>query len=426
MEILIILLLVVLNGIFAMSELAVVSARKARLQQWASDGNVKAQRALELADRPDHFLSTVQIGITLIGVLAGAFSEATIAEKLTARLSLIPWLAPYSQALGLGSVVLVITYLSLVIGELVPKRLALQNPERVACDVAAPMQTLSVISFPIVRLLSASSEAVLRLLGARSEPEPPVTEEEIKVLIEQGTQAGVFQENEQDMLDGVFRLGDRSVGDLMTPRTEIVWLDTQEAWDEIRDRITRSSYSRFPVCRGSLDNILGVVQVKEILAHCLIGQAIDLKALLQTPLFVPESAPASTVLELFKASGMHLALVIDEYGGIEGLITTNDLLEEIVGDIEMTEPQAVQREDGSWLLDGLLAIDDLKEILDIKGLPGEDKNQYQTLGGFVMMILGRIPAASDHFEWGGLHFEVVDVDGKRVDKVLVVPAERHE
>ena len=426
MEILIILLLVVLNGIFAMSEIAVISARKARLQQWASDGNIKAQRALELADRPDHFLSTVQIGITLIGVLAGAFSEATVAEKLTARLSLTPWLAPYSQALGLGGVVLIITYLSLVIGELVPKRLALQNPERVACDVAAPMQILSVISFPIVSLLSASSEVVLRLLGARAGLEPPVTEEEIKVLIEQGTQAGVFQENEQDMLDGVFRLGDRNVGGLMTPRTEVVWLDAKQAWDEIRDKIIHSNYSRFPVCRGSLDNVLGVVQVKDILAHCLMGQVIDLKALLQTPLFIPENAPASKVLELFKESGKHLALVIDEYGGIEGLITINDLLEEIVGDIEMAVPQAVQREDGSWLLDGLLTIDDLKEILDIKQLPGEDKSQYQTLGGFVMMVLGHIPAASDHFEWGGLHFEVVDMDGKRVDKVLVVPAERYE
>lgn len=421
MEILIIVLLVILNGVFAMSEIAVLSARKTRLQQWASEGSTKARSALELADAPNRFLSTVQVGITLVGVLAGAFGEATIAEKLATQFSRIPWLVPYSKAVGLGVVVLGITYLSLVIGELVPKRLGLQNPERIACEVAVPMRVLSAISFPLVHLLSVSTDAVLRLLGARPASGPPVTEEEIKVLIDQGTQAGVFEEAEQDMLAGVFRLNDRRVSALMTPRPEIVWLDLADSRDKIREKITRSGYSRFLVCRESLDNVLGVVQVKDILVRHLACEPVDLKTLLQEPLFVPESAPASKVLELFRESGAPVALVIDEYGGLAGLVTTHDLLETIVGDVDLDEPQVTQRKDGSWLLDGMLPVDLFKEMFQIRNLPGEGKGKYQTVGGFVMTYLGRIPSTADHFMWKGLRFEVMDMDGKRVDKILVRP-----
>lgn len=423
MEILIILVLIILNGLFAMSEIAVVSARKVRLQQWAGEGDARAQAALELANAPNRFLSTVQIGITLIGILAGAFGEAAIAEDLAARLSLIPSLEPYSRAISLGIVVLSITYLSLVIGELVPKRLGLHNPERIARAVAGPMRALSMVSFPIVRLLSLSTDAVLFLLGNRPSAEPPITEEEIKVLIEQGTRAGVFEPREQDMVAGVFRFYDRSVEALMTPRTEIMWLDVEDSPDEIRHALETSPHSRLPVGRGDLDNILGIVQVRDLLARGVACQPADVMTSLQKPLFVPENTSASQLLELFKEPGGDMVLVIDEYGGLQGLVTVHDMVQEIVGDIELVKPQAVQRKDGSWLVDGMMDIDRFKEMLQITKLPGEQKGKYHTLGGFVMMHLGRIPATSDQFQWAGLNFEVVDMDGKRVDKVLVAPLE---
>jgi putative hemolysin len=424
MEVVVLLLLIVVNGVFAMSEIAVVSARKARLQQWAAEGSAQARSALELANSPNRFLSTVQVGITLIGVLAGAFGEATLAADLAAGLRRLPGLAAYSDVLALAVVVLGITYLSLVIGELVPKRLALQNPERIAAAVAVPMRTLSVIAFPLVRVLSVSTDAVLRLLGARPSQDPPVTEEELKLLIRQGTRAGVFEEAEQDMLTGVLQLGDRRVGALMTPRMEIVWLDVEDPPDAIREKIVRSGYSRYPVCQGSLDEVLGVVQVKDILVRYLAGEPIDLRSILVWPPFVPESAPAAAPLELFKESGLHMALVINEYGSLEGLVTLQDLLEEIVGEVEMEEPQIVRRQDGSWSLDGMLPIDEFKELFEIRELPGEPKGQYQTLGGFVMAYLGRIPDTGDVFHWGGMDFEVVDMDGRRVDRVVVRPAEQ--
>lgn len=425
-EILFIILLIIANGIFSMSEIAIVSARKARLQQWANEGNAKARTALEMAVSPNRLLSTVQIGITLIGILAGVFGGATIAEKLAVRLGSIPELAPYSKPVSLVIVVLGITYLTLVIGELVPKRLALHNAERIACTVAAPMRMLSRIASPAVHMLSVSTDAVLRVLGIKPGIEPPVTEEEINILIEQGMKAGAFEEAERDMVEHVFRLGDLRAGALMTPRTEVVWIDIEEPPEEIRRRIIDSGHSRFPVCQGSLDNILGIVQVKDMLSRNMSGKPADLKASLRRPLFVPESTHALKVLELFKQSGIHISLVVDEYGSIQGLVTLNDILEEIVGEIpsieEKTELLAVQREDGSWLLDGMLPATDLKEIFSIKKLPGE--GIYQTLGGFVLMQMGRIPSVGNHFEWGGLRFEVVDMDKNRVDRVLVMPVRK--
>jgi putative hemolysin len=425
LEGLIVVLLIFINGIFAMSEIAVVSARKTRLRQWAEEGNAKARAALELANNPNQFLATIQIGITLVGILAGVFGGATIARELAVILSDITWLAPYSHPLSLVLVVLVITYLSLIVGELVPKRLALNNPERLAMVIAAPMQVLSRIAYPAVHLLGLSTEFLLRALGMKPSTEPPVTEEEIRALIEQGTQAGMFEEAEQEMVERVFRLGDRRVSAVMTPRTEIVWLDREASAQEIRRTIIESVHSRFLVADGSLDNVLGVVHAKDLLAHMLGEQAVNLEATLQQPLYVPESMRALEVLELFKQSGTHIALVIDEYGGIQGLVTPSDILEAIVGDLpaagEQVEPLAMQRADGSWLLDGMLPVDEFKDLFDLGELPGEDQGIYQTLAGFVVMQLGRIPAATDSFVWEGLKIEVMDMDGNRVDKVLVTP-----
>ncbi|HEX6383152.1 MAG TPA: hemolysin family protein [Anaerolineae bacterium] len=420
-EVLIIVLLVLANGLFAMAEIAVVSARKARLKNLANQGDKRAEAALELANSPNRFLSTVQIGITLVGIFAGAFGGATVAQELADYLGTIDFLAPYSTALGLGIVVVAITYLSLVIGELVPKRLALHSPERIASLVARPMSVLSRLAAPVVHLLSLSTEAVLRLLGVQPSAEAPVTEEEIQVLVEQGTEAGMIEEAERDMVASIFRLGDRRVEALMTPRTEITWIDINDPPEMIQEVIEDSNHSRFPVCDDSLDNVLGVVLVKDLLSRSMTGEPLDLRAIMKRPPFIPESMPALKVLEVFRQSGMHMALLIDEYGGIAGLVTLVDILEAIVGDIptpeELVEPPVVQREDGSWLIDGLLPIDEFKELFHIRNLPDEDN--YQTLGGFMVLHIGRIPAPSDHFEWHGLRFEVVDMDGNRVDKVLV-------
>jgi putative hemolysin len=419
MEILILLLLIVLNGVFAMSEMAVVSARKARLEQMAVEGNAGARSALELANAPNRFLSTIQIGITLIGVLAGAFGEATIAAQLADVLANLPALAAYSELIALAVVVTLITYLSLVIGELVPKRLALLNPERTASAIAAPMRALSRIASPLVYLLSVSMDAVIWLLGAQPSKEPPVTEEELRLLIRQGVQVGVLEESEEEMLTGVFRLSNRRVSGVMTPRTEIIWLDPEDSPVTIRDKIQSSGHTRFPVCEESLDHILGMVHVRDILVHTMHDTRVDLKTLVEPPVFVPESAPAAKLLEVFKSSGMPMAMVINEYGGLEGLVTIQDLLVEIVGEVELEEQQIARLKDGSWSLAGMLPIDEFKELFEIRKLPGEDKGQYQTLSGFVMMYLGRIPQVGDDFEWGGFHVEVLDMDGRRVDRVLV-------
>jgi putative hemolysin len=427
LEILIIFLLLVANGIFAMSEIAIVSARKARLQQLADAGNAQARAALELATNPNRFLATVQIGITLVGILAGAFGGATIAEEIAARLSVVPFLAPYGETIGVGVVVLGITYFSLIIGELVPKRLALNNAERIASAVAAPMQALSTITAPAVRLLSISTDIVIRLLRVKPSAEPSITPEEIKVLIEQGTESGVFEEVEQDMIESVLRLDKRRVGAFMTPRTQIVWFDLEDTLEDIRRKIVSSQHSRFPVVKDSLDNVLGIVRTKDLLAQSLASQSLELRALLRPPLFIPESMSALKVLELFKQKGTHIALVTDEYGGIQGMVTHNDILEAIVGYIpsagEPTEPQATRRDDGSWLLDGLLHIDKLKDIFDLEKLPDEEHGNYQTVGGFVMSQVRSIPTVGQRFKWGKLWFEVVDMDGHRVDKVLVAPVE---
>ncbi|OYD89487.1 hypothetical protein CDG76_35070 [Nostoc sp. 'Peltigera membranacea cyanobiont' 210A] len=424
-EILIILVLIIANGVFSMSEMAIVSARKVRLQQLANQGDAKAMAALKLAESPNHFLSTVQVGISLIGILTGAFGGATIANRLAVYVKLVPLLAPYSEPISFGVVVLIITYLSLIVGELVPKRLALNNPEKIASTVAIPMRALSAIASPMVYLLSASTDLILRVLGITASTEPQVTEEEIKILIEQGTEAGTFEEAEQDMVERVFRLGDRPVSYLMTPRPDIVWLDLDDSAEENRQKMVDSAYSRYPVCQAGLDNVLGVIPVTDLLARSFRGEPLDLTVGLRQPVFVPESTRGLKVLELFKQTITHMALVVDEYGVIQGLVTLNDIMSEIVGDVPSTDgqdqPQAVQREDGSWLLDGMLPVEEFLELFGMEEWESEERGSYQTLGGFVITHLGRIPAAADHFEWQSMRIEVMDMDGNRVDKVLVVP-----
>jgi putative hemolysin len=416
MEIVVIFGLIILNGIFALSEIAVVSSRKARLQQRINEGEAGAESALRLAENPNIFLSTIQVGITLIGVLAGAVGGATISDAFTVQLLQVPMLAPYANSLALGTVVVLITFFSLLLGELVPKRMALHNPEEIAGIIAGPMTFIARIFSPFVRLLSGLTDVVVRLLGVKPSDEPPVTEEELQVLLDQGTQAGVFEESEQDMVEGVFRLNDRRVGSLMTPRGEIAWLDVNDTPEEIRMQIEENPYSRFPVCEDSLDNVLGVIEARDLLLESLHGEPLQLKRNLQTPVYIPETALASKSLDLFKFGTAEMMLVVDEFGSTQGLLTIYDILEEIVGDID-NEPQATQRLDGSWLLDGMLTIEDFKEIFNLRHMPDED--EYETLGGFVMLHLGRVPQAADHFDWSGLVFEVMDMDGKRVDKVMV-------
>ncbi len=416
-EIVIIALLILLNAVLAMSEAAMVASRKARLQQRANEGDTASRTALKLLEDPNTFLSTVQIGITLVGVLAGAVGGATLSEALAARLNEIPLLMPYGESLAIGIVVVTITTLSIWLGELVPKRLALHSPERIARVVAGPMLFISKAFSPLVKLMGLATNMVLNLIGVKPSLEPPITEEELQLLIDQGTEAGVFEEAEQDMVEGVFSLGDQRVYSLMTPRTDIVWLDINDPVEEIRAKISGSEFSRFPVRQGSLDSILGIVKARDLLVPSLGGEQIRLKELLRPAFFIPETMFAARALEIFKEKGTEMLLIIDEFGGLQGLLTITDVLEEIVGQIEMEEPQATQRQDGSWLLDGMLEVDEFKEIFNLHILPHED--EYETLSGFVMVSLGRVPQATDHFEWQGLRFEVIDMDGRRVDKLLV-------
>jgi putative hemolysin len=423
-EILIIFLLIVASGVFAMSEMALITARKSQLQDWIKIGHRRARIALDLALAPDQFLSTVQAGATLLCVLAGAFAGRSVVGWIAEYAKAIPFISSYHQEIGLAVAVLSITYLLLVIGALVPKRLAARHPEKIAVALAIPLRLFTKIAAPIVQLLTVSTDAVCWLFGKHNSNESlaAVTEEEIRTLVRQGTEAGVFEESEQDMVEAVLRLGDKPARSLMTPRTRIAWLDLESADDQIREKILSSGHSRFPVGTGGLDMVAGVVHTKDLLAHNLAGHALDLRALFQQPLFVPRTVSALEVLDSFKKSGQHVALVVDEYGGIEGLLTHHDILEAIAGDIpfggRIGSPKAVQRQDGSWLLDGMLSVDEFKEMFHLENLPGEKRDAYQTLGGFVFRQMGRIPAVADSFEWNGLRLEVVDMDGKRIDKVL--------
>lgn len=425
-EVLIIFALILLNGVLAMTEIAVVSSRKARLQQMVEDGNGGAEAALGLAKEPGQFLSAVQIGITLVGILAGVFGGATITEELSLTLEKIPALTAYSESIALSIVVLVITYLTLVLGELAPKRIALTSSEQIASKMAPIMKGFGRLASPLISFLNASASLVLRLLRIHPSSEPSVTEEDIKVLIGQATSEGVFEPIEEQMVEKVFRLGDLHVSELMTPRLEVVYLDVNDPIDVMREKIANSGYSRFPLVNGNMDEVAGIVQAKDLLLSCMQDESIDLNELKQKAIFLPENTPAFQVLERFRETRSHMAFVLDEFGGVQGIVTPMDILETIVGEIpdldEVYDPDIIRRPDGSLLLDGLITLDVVKDLLDVKELPGEGEHYYETLGGMVMTQLGRVPASGDAFEWERFRIEVMDMDGRRVDKVLITPS----
>jgi putative hemolysin len=416
-------LLTLLNGAFAMSELAVVSSRPARLRAMAEDGSRGARTALRLAEDPGRFLSTVQIGITLVGVVAGAFGGATLGARFGAWLDGIPALGGRGEVVGVAAVLVAITFMSIVLGELIPKRVALRDPERTAAVVAGPMLLLSRIAAPFVWLLGTTTDLVLRALRLHGAREAAVTEEEVRSLIAEGEKAGVFEPQERSMIDGVMRLADRSVRSIMTPRPDVVWLDAGEAPDRVAERIRAAGHSRYPVCRGGLEDLVGIVHARDLLEAALRGEPLDLAARALPPLAVHDGAPVLRLLELFKSTGAHLAVVVDEYGSVEGVVSVADIVESIAGDLpeagEAPEVAAVRRADGSWLVEGWMPLDEFEHTVGAKGLRGGDG--YHTVAGLVLDALGRIPAAGDAFERGGLRFEIVDMDGRRIDKILVQP-----
>ena len=424
-NILIIAVLFYFNGVFAKYEIAMVSARKTRLQQRSDDGNRGAADALELLKDPNQqYLSTIQIMITMIDTLAGGIGGAMLANPLAEVLQKVSWLAPAADTVALIFVVVVITYFSIVLGELIPKRIAVSKPEDVVCQLSPAIRKLTRLMRPLTRLLSTSTNLGIKLLRIDTQAEPSITEDEIKVFIEQGRDIGLIEQTESDMFSGIFRLGDRRVDVLMTPRTDLEWIDIEDDQHTIISELMHSEYSRIPVGRGSLDDVLGMVNVKELIGIDLHSPNFHLTDYIREPMFVPENMQALKVFEQFRATGTHQALVIDEYGGVQGMVTLYDVLEAIVGEIpldaEDQEQEVVQRADGSYLLDGMLPIDEIKELLDFDELPDEGRAGYQTLSGFVMNQLGSIPRVGQTFTWDTYQFEVVDMDGRRVDKVLVM------
>ena len=406
-----------------MSEIAVVAARKVRLQQRADEGDERAKAALALAHDPEKFLSTVQFGITLVGVLAGAYGGARLAEPLAQPIARVPELAPYADNIALGIVVGVITVLSLILGELVPKRIALNSPEQLAALVAKPMMVLAKIGGPIVAMLTMSTNIVLRVFGIKGQAEPNLTEDEIKALISQGAETGAVGATEENIVQRVFQLGDQRVAGIMTPRPDIEWIDVDASEEELREFLASHSHTQFVVCHGNLDEVLGIVRSADLLPLAFRGARIDLRALTREAVFVPDSMPAVQLLESFRSSHKHTALVMDEYGAVEGLVTVTDLLTAIVGEMPTDPNEAhglfVSRADGTWLVDGSAPMEEVLERFALDPLPEEEAGAYHTIGGFVMARLGRVPRAADQFEWGGMRFEVMDMDGRRIDKVLV-------
>jgi len=421
MEIFLLIALIVLNGLFAMSEIALVTARRARLARLAEDGDGSAAVALKLGEEPTRFLSTIQIGITSIGILNGIVGEAALAGPLAVWLQTLGLEQRASEIGSTVLVVVVITYVSIVVGELVPKRIGQINPEGIARLVARPMNMLSIASRPFVHLLAGSTALLLKLMGQRENAAASVTEEEIHAMLDEGSEAGVIEKNEHAMVRNVFRLDDRQIGSLMVPRSDIVWLDVTRPLDENLALMSESFHSRFPVCRAGLDDILGIIGSKQLFNQTLRGGKIDLTDDLQAPVYVPESLTGMELLEQFRVSGTQVAFVVDEYGEVQGMVTLHDVIESVTGEFlpqNKEEAWALQREDGSWLLDGLIPILELKDRLGFKTVPEEEKGRYHTLSGMVMWLLGRLPNTGDIASWEGWRLEVVDLDGKRIDKVL--------
>lgn len=409
-----------------MAEIAVVASRKARLKNMSDEGSSGARLALALADSPGKFLSTVQVGITFVGVLASALGGANIAEKLAHAMTDVPGMAPYAEYLALIFVVATITYLSVIIGELVPKRIALNNPERIAAAIARPMNGLSKIFSPLVNFFNLSSDSLMAALGIRKAKEAVVSEEEVRVLIDEGLSAGIFKKAEKEMVEGVFELDEQTAGDLMTPRARMIWLSLDDTDEENWRRIAGSGHSHFPVYQETRDNVIGMVSVKSLWANLSLAGRVELRALTTPPLYVPTAMPAGKLIEEFKKSGKHIALVVDEFGGLQGLVTLNDVMMAIVGNLPEREqrhdPKAMHRQDGSWIIDAMLDIDESKKNLEIdEDLPGEGANRFSTLGGFILHQLGHIPREGEKFQWDRFEFEVIDMDRQRIDKVLVTP-----
>ena len=427
MDLLLLPFLILLNALFALSEMAVVSSRQARLQNLAERKHPGASMALALHESPSNFLSTIQVGITTVGILSGAVGERTLADPLAAWLNGFPVLAPHSHAISLGTVVIALTFFSVVMGELVPKRLALLAPENVASRIALPMHGLSRVARPLVVILAAASDLVLRLLGARAHAAPSVSDEEIRILMQQGAKAGVFHESEQALVANVLRLDEQPVQAIMTPRREIRALDLETSAETMRQILLASDYTRMVVYRGELDQIVGILQAGDLLRRMLAGAPFTADEVAQAakpPLFVPESMTTIRLLEKFREVRQELALIVDEYGDLQGLVTLTDVLKAIIGELHMPqtpeEESMIQREDGSWLVDGSLSLQRFQAGLRLpENWIGDSDGEFHTLGGFVMSTLGRIPRAGDHFIYNGLRFEVLDMDGHRVDKILV-------
>lgn len=430
MDIFLLVVLILINGVFAMSEIAVVSSRKARLQNLSDDGSIGAEAALKLHQEPSSFLSTIQVGITSVGIMSGAIGEAALADPLAEWLAGIPLLDSHAKTIALVITVVALTYFSVVVGELVPKRLAMLAPEGIASLIARPMLFLAKIAHPLVVILSSSSTAILSILGARRKEEPPVTDDEIKVLMEQGAEAGVFHESEQEIVSNVLRMDEQKIPAIMTPRREMFVIDLDEGDEVVRQQIMETEFSRVVVCRDGLEHVLGILQTGDLLKKALPGghcvTSADIEAVLHSPLFVPETVTTTQLLENFRRARLQFALIVDEYGEVQGVVTLTDVMSAIVG--ELSEPERpeerdmLQREDGSWLVDGDVGIERLKSVLVIDDeLPGEDERGFHTLGGFIMHALGRIPSPTDHFEASGWRFEVMDMDRNRVDKVLLSP-----
>jgi putative hemolysin len=419
----IVLLLILLNGFFAMAEIALVSARPARLQPMAAEGNTGADAALELKADPSRLLATVQIGITIIAVLLGSFGEATLGEDLQDYLAgYTGFLGHHAHAISMAIVVLGISYFSLILGELVPKRVAMIHPEGIAASLARFMRGLARIGAPIEWLLSTTSDLLLRLLPLRGEP-APVTDQEIGFMLREGVATGHIAQGETAIVEMALRLGDRRVSAVMTPRTQIEFLDLDDPEEEIRRHIRDSAYSRFPVVQGGTHQLAGIVQVKDLLAAAFDGQPFNLRAALRPPLFLPNTVTVLRALEVFKTSSEPMALVVDEYGDLEGLVTLTDILEALVGELPdagETDPRIVKREDGTWLIDGMVGLDELKQVLGVSQLPGEDPD-FHSVGGYLMARLNRVPMVADRVTAGDWRFEIVEMDGRRVDRVLVAP-----
>jgi putative hemolysin len=421
MEIALLLGLVLLNGVFAMSEIALMTSRKIRLQKLADLGDGAAKAALQLGDDPNKFLSTIQIGITWISVLTGIVGEATFAKPLGIWLQSLGAPVAASEYLATGLVVLTITYFSIVLGELVPKRLAQINPEPLARLIARPMMVLAALAKPFVLLLSASTQLVLRILHVKDSGKQAMTEEDLHWMLEEGSDAGIIERREHQMVRNVFRLDDRQIASLMVPRCEVVYFDARDDLEANLKRFEASDHSRYPVVRGGWDTILGVANARHMLARTLRGEGPNLIEQLQAPVFVPASLTGMELLEHFKSSGAQLVFIVDEYGEVQGIVTLQDVMEAITGEFKPMRPEeswAVQRDDGSWLLDGLIPIPELKDCIDLDAVPDEERRRYYTLSGMLLLLLGDIPQTGDKCRWGDWLFEIVDLDGLRIDKVL--------